>query len=671
MKKLLIAIAILGAGFSANAQEPCAFDRQVRPFEVKTNAIISDYLSGLKSSRQAFDSAEYTIPVVVHVFHDGGTENISMAQINSALKVLNDDFGRAPGTMGFGNGADTKIQFKLAKINPDGKCTNGVVRIRTKLTDHRQVDRQKLKDLSAWDNKRYFNIYIVRTIIGNVGGYASFPGGPDNEDGIVVRSNLFGTTGTSNSLGRTLTHEVGHWLGLYHTFQDGCGDDVCTTGDLVCDTPPISLPSSGCPTGANTCSNDSPDLPDNIENYMDYSSDACQNMLTQGQADRMKGSLETIRTQIWTAENLIATGIDTTYVSPETCPVVANFATLSKEICIGNSVDFHNISLNTFDSVKWVFPGGSPSETTLENPVVRYDSLGVFSAMIIAYDSLGADTMFKDSIIRVNPPGIGQHFEYFEGFESGVFPDNGMSIVNYDQGVTWQLDSNAAKTGKYSIKINNLINTNYGTTDEVVLPFFNFNKDTDGSNLELTFDVAYARSDPSFSDELFVQGSRNCGQTFFNLLSLSGPSLATGPTQSTPFIPDSTQWIPRKVNLNFFKNDSFFLIRFVNVTDGGNNLYIDNIRIRDRNAPTGVVSTYDFGGEIFPNPSQGFLTIRWDMEKNIKTFEVINGLGQLVEEIQSGSTGEVTVNLSHLPKGFYMIQPKGEKMFSPMKWIKN
>jgi PKD repeat protein len=671
MRKLLMAIAILGIGISAKAQEPCAFDRQARPFEAETNAKISNYLTSIKSNRQAFDSTEYTIPVVVHVFHDGGAENITMSQINGALKVLNDDFGKAPGSMGDGNGADTRIQFKLAKINPDGKCTNGVVRIRTKLTDHRQVDRQKLKDLSAWDNKKYFNIYIVRTITGNVGGYASFPGGPDNEDGIVVRNNLFGTTGTSNSLGRTLTHETGHWLGLYHTFQDGCGEDECTTGDLVCDTPPISLPSSGCPTGANTCSNDSPDMPDNIENYMDYSSDACQNMLSEGQSDRMKGSLETIRTQIWTAENLVATGIDTAYVTPETCPVVANFSTLSNEICIGNGVEFHNTSLNTFDSVKWVFPGGSPSESTMENPLVRYDSLGVYSAMIIAYDSLGADTMFKDSIIRVNPPGIGEDLKFFEGFESGVFPDNGITLVNYDQGITWQLDSNAAKTGKYSIKINNLINTNYGTTDEIVLPFFNLNNGNDDRDLELTFDVAYARSDPSFSDELYIQISRNCGQTFTNIFTASGQGLATGPTQTTPFIPDSTQWRSRKVNLNFFKQDTFFLIRFVNVTDGGNNLYLDNIRLRDKSLSTGISETKNFGGEIFPNPSSGILTIRWDNSKKIKTFEVINSVGQLVETIYPNSEGEISVDLSRLPKGFYVIQPMGEELFSPMKWIKN
>ncbi|MBN4051245.1 choice-of-anchor J domain-containing protein, partial [bacterium AH-315-M05] len=573
-----------------NEWTPCYFDQLMKikkndPSQYKkiieAEAKIEDGVQNLLSGNKKVSSDIKTIPIVVHIIHNGGSENISEAQIQSQIDVLNEDFGKFPGTNGDGNGVDTRARFCLAKISPDGNCTNGIVRIKSTLTDHQSYERALLKELSFWDNTRYLNIYVMKSISGAL-GYSSYPGGPPDADGIVVRHNVFGRTGTaSSSLGRTTTHELGHWFGLYHTFQGGCGTDTCTTGDLICDTPPAADPNYGCPTGVNSCSNDNPDLPDQIENYMDYSDDACSNMLTNGQKLRIQATLNTIRTAIWTDSNLVATGCDTNYIAPPSCPIVADFITLTPEICVGNSIYFMDISLNDATNWLWLFPGGTPDSSTLQNPTITYDATGTYSVTLIASDSLSSDSLILTDYISVTNPGIGNPLPFLEDFESGIFPSQGITINNADGGITWELDSLASTSGKYSIRINNLINTNYGSADEIILPFFDMTTDTNGVLVFLKFKWAYARSDPNFSDELIVLASRDCGQSFNSILYKSGNSLATGPTQTTPFIPDSSQWDSVSVFLGNYKDDPYVLLKIVNVTDGGNNLYIDDISLGD------------------------------------------------------------------------------------------
>ncbi|HAD97885.1 MAG TPA: PKD domain-containing protein, partial [Cryomorphaceae bacterium] len=333
-------IALLAlSSFSLFSQNtiPCYFDqytnnKSLQAAEGKIQAALQKKLASA-FKKESSDSVR-TIPVVVHIIHNGGPENISDAQVQSQIQILNEDYGKMPGTNGDGNGVDTKVRFCLANKDPYGNCTNGIVRVNSPLTNHQSYQRALLKELSFWDNTRYLNIYIVKSINGNVGGYSSFPGGPPAEDGVVVRHNLFGNTGTAPSgVGRTTTHELGHWFGLYHTFNNGCGTDTCSDGDYVCDTPPQALPSYNCST-KNTCSNDVPDKNDQKENYLNYTPGTCQNMFTNGQRKRIQATLDTIRTQIWQPANLVATGCDSNYVAPSVCPVTADFVTLTTDICV-------------------------------------------------------------------------------------------------------------------------------------------------------------------------------------------------------------------------------------------------------------------------------------------------------------------------------------------------
>lgn len=677
MKKILsitflTLISFQGFSQQTKVYQPCFFDETVNnkkslmETELQIQAAIQKKLTNV--FKKASSDSLRTIPVVVHIIHNGGSENISDAQVQSQIQILNEDYGKITGTNGDGNGVDTKVRFCLANKDPNGNCTNGIVRIKSPLTNHQSYQRALMKELSFWDNTRYLNIYVVKSINGNVGGYSSFPGGPPDEDGVVVRHNLFGNTGTASSgVGRTTTHELGHWFGLYHTFNNGCGTDVCTDGDYVCDTPPQASPSYNCNT-LNTCSNDVPDENDLKENYLNYTPGSCKNMFTNGQRERIQATLDTIRTQIWSATNLIVTGCDSNYVAPSACPVIADFVTLTTEICTGNSVYFMDRSLNNPTSWQWTFPGGSPSTSTDQNPTVIYNSVGTYAVNLVVSDSTSSDSLEITNYITVSLPGTGDPLSFKEYFDSGIYPPSTLTINNPDGGITWELDSMASVSGNYSIKINNLINTNYGSSDELVLPYFDLTTAHPDSNVYMSFKWAYAKSDATFSDELLVLLSTDCGVNYNQVFYKTQTALATGPTQTTPFIPDSTQWKDAYILLNNYRNNSYVQLKIVNVTDGGNNLYIDNIYVGDGSIATTSVSEIQetLGSvSIYPNPSNGNSTLEYSLNKESKIeIDIYNFQGQLVKSINKGvvkeGTYKVVLPINGLTDGVYFLVLKSE-----------
>ncbi|NOX47763.1 MAG: T9SS type A sorting domain-containing protein [Chlorobi bacterium] len=647
-------LSIISLNAQTEPQAPCYFDEYTNNKSIlKTETAIQASVERLKNNlmNNPLADSSKVIPVVVHVIHNGGSENISDEQVESQINILNEDFGKIPGSNGDGNGVDTKVRFCLARIDPNGNCTNGIVRINSLLTYHQTYERAMLTQLSFWDNTKYLNIYLVKTITGGILGYSSFPGGPPAEDGIVVRSNVFGNTGTaSSSLGRTTTHEVGHWFGLYHTFNNGCGDDVCFDGDYVCDTPPQASPSFSCTT-LNTCSNDVPDENDQKENYMNYTPGACKDMFTNGQKLRVQATLDTIRTFIWSDDNLVSTGCDTNYIAPEICGVAANFVTLTPDICIGNEVGFMDISLNVATSWQWFFVGGTPESSTLPNPSITYNSIGSFAVKLIVSDGTTTDSLAINDYITVSNPGVGNALPFSEYFDSGIFPPQGIIINNPDGGITWGLDSAASVSGGYSIKINNLININYGSADEIIFPYFDLT-----SMLEptMTFKWAYARSDPSFSDEMLVLLSTDCGSNFTQIFYRTGNALATGPTQTTPFIPDSSQWKSAEIPLANYASDQYVQIKIVNITDGGNNLYIDNIDIGS--LVTGLEDTDDPGDiALYPNPASDYVMLRFTDNTENRQVKIFDPVGKLVLSKDIGNALTIRLSLNDFPNGIYYL----------------
>ena len=253
-------------------------------------------------ANQRTEATVYTIPVVVHVLYNTSAQNVSQAQIESQIAVLNKDFRRTNPDYSLtpsefaGSVADTEIEFVLATLDPSGNPTTGITRTSTSKASFSTDDAMKFtaqggKD--AWNTQKYLNIWVCN-MSGGILGYAQFPGsGAANTDGVVILTTGFGSTGNVSApfnLGRTATHEVGHWLNLRHIWGDG----GCSADDFVSDTPLAAASNGGCPTyPKKSCSSNGGFSSDMFMNYMDYTNDACMYMFTTGQKTRMRSVLAT------------------------------------------------------------------------------------------------------------------------------------------------------------------------------------------------------------------------------------------------------------------------------------------------------------------------------------------------------------------------------------------
>ena len=241
------------------------------------------------------------IPTVVHVVWNTAAQNISDAQIQSQVTVLNQDFRRTNPDVAqvppvWANVVgDARVEFFLATADPNGQMTNGITRTQTQVASFvRQGDPVKsvaTGGADPWPADRYLNIWVCR-LAGTLLGYATFPGAPAAIDGVVITHTAFGTTGTATAPfngGRTATHEVGHWLNLFHIWgDDGTG---CNGTDEVDDTPNQAGFNVACPTFPSVSCNNGPNG-DMFMNYMDYTDDACMFMFTVGQVARMQATLD-------------------------------------------------------------------------------------------------------------------------------------------------------------------------------------------------------------------------------------------------------------------------------------------------------------------------------------------------------------------------------------------
>jgi len=207
-----------------------------------------------------------TIPVVVHVVYNTSAENISDAQIQSQLAILNEDFRRTNSDADnvWSQAADSEFEFCLAVRDPNGNATTGITRTsttRTSFTSNNNVKFTSNGGKNAWPSSDYLNIWVCD--LNGLLGYAQFPGGSASTDGIVCDYAAFGDTGVAAApfdLGRTATHEIGHWLNLRHIWGDG----GCTVDDFVSDTPVSDASNRGCDLGHVSCG-----TVDMVQNYMD------------------------------------------------------------------------------------------------------------------------------------------------------------------------------------------------------------------------------------------------------------------------------------------------------------------------------------------------------------------------------------------------------------------
>jgi gliding motility-associated-like protein len=349
----------------------------------------------LSTGAKSLSPPDFILPVVVHIIHDNGPENITDATVLQGMEHLNDAFENI-NYYDQGTGVDTKIQFCLAKRDPDGNATTGINRVETPLTEMiMETEDLDVKDLIRWDPTQYINIWLVREICSNafgcgVAGYAYFPAAHGSDvDGILMEAEYFGSS--EGGSGVTI-HEMGHYLGVYHTFQGGCTNNDCLTdGDRVCDTPPdqstAAVPCNGTPNSCNTDTDSgfATDQNDMFINYMDYGDFDCYSAFTQGQTDRMTFSIENTRVSLLDSEGCL---------DPCTNPITAGFNASTLEIDLGGTVNFTNTSTNA-NFYNWLVDDVTFAMS--ENASYQFNTLGSFE---ITLEVLNNDPNCKDDFTQ-------------------------------------------------------------------------------------------------------------------------------------------------------------------------------------------------------------------------------------------------------------------------------
>jgi len=691
--KFLLSVLIISLSHAAFAQQSggCGADILLQEWLESSPVNSNIYESYLEELTQISEGepitklgkkkAILTIPVVFHIVHNYGAENITKAQILEQMVTLNEDFRRLNSDTSKtraefkGRAIDAEIEFKLATKDPNGNCTDGITRTISTLT---YGGDEKVKQIIRWDYKKYLNVWVINYIGAKgsdgtiIAGYSRFPfQTSESEDGIIIDHRFVGSTGTSSGTnsGRTLTHEIGHWLGLLHPFQNGCGGSNCSnSGDRICDTPPISEPSYGCPLGNNSCSNDSPNELDNVENFMDYANGSCTNMFTAGQKNVMQfyGSNATYRGANSSTSSLTATGVFIT----NPCAPKVDFHTENgrTRICFGEEVIYKDLSWNgdVVDRV-WTFEGGSPSSSTFASPKVRYNTSGKFKVTLKVVNSLGESTITKEEFIEVLPDTgewTSPFKEDFDGqFSRDLWPAE--TVGSYG----WQILKGNSFSGDYAmvgvVDNQTVVNQKYNFYS----PNFDLSSHKDLSP-KLSFRLAYSARESGAGERLIIYGSDNCGVSWLALKGLVGSSSMFSKSGNNPgWKPTSPgDWKTIEVNLDQhgFAVSTHLSLRFELTSSAGNSVYIDDINVDQFVLSTPNSTQAIQGITVFPNPNTGSFVIRTEPIHGAINIVVSNPLGEIVRTLRSDKQ-EIEVNLH--TAGLYVIWIYNETFSTTQKVV--
>lgn len=726
-----------------NNYMPCYIDEVVNQNIRKNPEIMNQYLvheenvkqiiAKLRKDPNAFRNNSKTdtlidgkriIPVVFHVIHKGGIENISKEQILDAIEKINLDYSRqnedtaATYPLFKPRAADCQMEFRLAQIDPYGNCTDGIDRVYDPATDYAQYNVMRE---NSWPYSMYMNVYAVSFIYPEgmtlpegalIGGLSPFT--PDNMlsgtggdtllDGVLIRHDCVGTIGTAtdfagigmNNQNRVFTHESGHFFNLYHPFQNLVatilGMDNCTSmpflginGDEIDDTPPVFEATQGCPPlDQNTCSTDSPDEPDMVQNFMDYASGWCQNLFSVGQLERINSTLESTRRNLWSYENLVATGV---LESPELCAPVADFYWSNFMTCEGGQVSFTDWSFNgEADAWEWTFEGGTPGSSTEQNPTVTYDTEGVYSVTLNAINASGNNELTKEGIIYVYNTENTNDLPLMETFETPGATNS--YIIQNAEGLSWEETDTAAYEGTRCLRLANYALNARFSADEFITEPYDLTQISPDVTPRLKFRIAYAgkrtiTSNPIFGttdtsdiyDGLQVYLSYDCGQTWFLRYNKIGFNLATVDLQETSFAPASQDdWRNESISIMAYTDYSNVRFKFVFINNGGNNLYIDNINIESE--PVGIEDMNEcFDLRVQPNPFNEEAKILFNIKKaEYVSLKVYDMLGKEVLDLfgENLNPGEYSYRLSNnqLEKtGMYVVRLSTENEIITKKII--
>lgn len=679
LTKLFLSFTVLGTAVSAqhsHNHKPCLTAEHYEEYleqhperreaEMFARSRIFEQAKGVSRKNQT----TRVVPVVFHIIHDGITGNISKEQIDDQLRILNEDFARtnpdASDTPAeFATvAASANIEFRLANFDPNGNCTQGVTRTESTLS---YDARNNVKSLIRWDTDRYLNIWVVNSIEGGdensiVLGFAQFPWwGSASTDGIVMRNDVVGSIGTAtsssigrSSSGRTLTHEVGHYLGLRHIWGDSfCGNDN------VDDTPSATEANSGCPSfpyNVGSCSNNG-EHGEMYMNYMDYTNGTCQNMFSQGQCDVMNTVLDDWRTTLSSSSNLTRTGTDGSVY--DVCVPIADFNTTQYMVCQGDEIQFEDQSWNGQpEAYDWTFEGGLPSTSTVSDPVIAFLNEGSYDISLSVSNSSGSDVKSKNNFIYVSPREAKYaSWQYLDDFENEekVIADY---IFSSDNNNSWEFSTEAGYNSNSSLRLGNNTGNPFGSVDYFITP--SFDPTSMASNApRLFFDLAYRRRDTESNDELRIYASNNCGKTWSFIYAKSGEDIESASMSPLTFIPSNDEWRSEFAILGSFRNSENLRLKFEFTSRGGNDVWIDNVNVGDVSSISATPDKVDF--EVYPNPAFSQFNVQMNLQQaGDLSIDLFDLKGSLLKTLlnENVSAGEFNLNytVSDLDKGVYFMR---------------
>lgn len=691
MKVKLLALSVLlisQFGYSQKVDHYCGSAHKMN--ELRNNPAASKSLLDDKLIRQqeatngvkSIRGVVYKIPIVFHILHNGGSENISEAQIFNGLDVINRDFSKQNADTAEvidlfkQRVADVEMEFVLASRAPNGACFRGYTRTQSTMTSagddgYAQVDAVRNGNdvyQGNWPSNRYLNVYIIKDA-GGAGGYTNLPnnwGGTDMANGIWLLHNQFSEIGTSStSAGRSLTHEIGHWFNLSHTWGGTNTPGIasnCSDDDGVGDTPTcIGVSGGGCPITQDECGPIA-----NVQNYMDYAL-GCQTMFTSGQSTRMRNAaISSVggRNNLWTQLNLEFTGTD---APAPLC--TTEFSADRISICSGGTITFTDESYNNANGWIWSFPGGTPNSSTDQNPLISYNTPGLYEVTLEATDGTITDTEVKTSYIRVLANAIS--LPVYEGFESYTTLDNleEWGVVNENNDAQFLLSTTVGLSGTKSVVLPNYGQT-IGSMDELISQPVDLSVlDPLTDNMTLSFRYAYKRRNTSDDDWLRVYLTSNCGDTWAIRKTLHGVQLGSN-TQTNSFTPTSAaDW--RTIHMTNVTSPFWvdnFRYKFAFEAGGGNNIYIDDINIYQGSPSDDIVDGIAGINElnnishiaVYPNPTNGELNVSFSIQNDEKTTISIQDVsGKIIQaHLINAINGEnvVSIDTQKMGAGIYFMQ---------------
>jgi len=701
----LTLVALAGVVFPAFAQSNhpfhshCGFDH----FNERAKLSNPDYQKNLEElekftadfvNNQTKNDTFITIPIVIHIIQNAaGQPSVSRAQVIDAIRIINEDFGRFSSDTNLINAnfrpifANSKIRFRLAGKDPSGNCTDGITRTTSELTTDAG---DNVKSLIRWPSQRYLNVWVVRTIESGAGAYAYIPGTVGSAlDGIVCRADQFGSIGASgggNFAARTLTHEIGHWANLYHTWGRTNNPGVatnCNDDDFVTDTPnTIGVANGGCNQAQVTCGS-----LDNVQNYMDYSN--CARMYTEGQKLRMRAALASntaSRRNLSTNANLILTGTNTEAQAP--CRPSVAISALQNRTCTGGNIAYRSTISNTVidnnTQFLWTFDGGNPATSTAQNPTVVYPLGGQYSAKLKVTNQAGSDSATITNAATVIEPIQGEGIVSAQDFESetmfnnpGGFEKN-WTVNNNGAAPGWERYDGASISGFYSMYMRNSIVTTAGKKSDLITPIYFL--DRNDRSLRLSFKMAYAPKEAGNNDALRVYYSSTCGRSWLPAPILTKiannqtrllNTVPTGTFITGLFLPEATHWREEIVDITAIAsvaNRDNLQFRFEFECRGGNDIYIDDFKIVSPTELHGGIAK-DRTVNVFPNPASNAVEINAGYAIKKATITDLNG--KVLINHSSKLTGSTTVKIDlmkdQIPAGLYIVKVETEAGMSTQK----